>query len=128
MKIDSFFDELEKFASILPAAKFATGYLLGRALWGSLDEERKEALKDEAEELTGSSELPPIIIIPKEKSAALGVDLRLTGPSGIKRPPFPTEGSKGLSMQKFKQSRKTGMMGGAKPPRPSIRSVATKVG
>jgi hypothetical protein len=60
-----------------------------------------------------------------EKISAMGVDLRLLGPGGIRRPPFPTEGSKQVALSKFKESKKPGNIGVRKPPDPSIRSVAT---
>ncbi|MHC4180572.1 MAG: hypothetical protein ACYSWU_23985 [Planctomycetota bacterium] len=64
----------------------------------------------------------------REKAAAMGVDLRLKGPGGIQRPPFPTEGSKGLALKQFKQSRKIGQTMAVKPPEPNIRSVTSLPG
>ena len=59
------------------------------------------------------------------KEAALGVDLRLVGPGGVRRPPFATEGSKQLALSRFKETQKPGNIGVKKPPEPKIRPVAT---
>jgi hypothetical protein len=59
------------------------------------------------------------------KAAALGVDLRLVGPGGVRRPPFATEGSKQLALSRFKETQKPGNIGVKKPPEPKIRPVAT---
>lgn len=56
----------------------------------------------------------------QEKTAAMGEDLRIKGPAGIRRPAFPTEGSKSLALSQFKQSNKVGKYGNVKPPTPVI--------
>ena len=96
--IESFFDELEKIASTEKAMKLILGTILNYL--------RIHGGKD------------------KEKKAAMGVDLRMTGPAGIKRPPFPTEGSKSMALKQFKTSRAVGQV---KTPKPDIRSVTTMV-
>jgi hypothetical protein len=59
-------------------------------------------------------------IRPAEKTAAMGEDLRIKGPAGIRRPPFPTEGSKAMAYSNFKKAKKVGSYGNVKPPTPII--------
>lgn len=65
-----------------------------------------------------------------EKQAALGADLRIKGLGGVKRPPFPTEGTKNTAFGLLRNSQKpTQFKGMAKPstlvkPGPSIQQVA----
>jgi len=56
------------------------------------------------------------------KLSAMGMDLRMKGPGGVKRPPFPTEGSKALANQKLKQTSKP-----ISPPNVTLKSVTTRV-
>lgn len=60
-----------------------------------------------------------------QKISAMGMDLRSLGEAGVKRPQFPTEGSKGLSNKLFNQSRKIGQSAAVQPPKPNIRAVAS---
>jgi hypothetical protein len=63
-----------------------------------------------------------------EKKSALGMDLRLKGPGGIRRPPFATEGAKSQAFSSLKQSQKVGQLGVApKAPMPNYRGAATMV-
>lgn len=64
------------------------------------------------------------------KIAAMAADLRMKGLGGVPRPPFPTEDSKAMALNKFKSSAKPGkFMNVAKPktlikPGPSLKSIA----
>jgi hypothetical protein len=80
--LTGFFDELEKMAAIPAAAKFLAGVLLGSALWGSLDEEKKERIKDKAQELTGRRSMPPIIIMQGQQANRAVQELAKADPSG----------------------------------------------
>lgn len=60
-----------------------------------------------------------------QKKAAMGLDLRMNGPGNVKRPPFATEGSKGLARKNFNQSRKIGTIAAVKAPTPAPRAAAT---
>lgn len=81
-ELAGFFDELDKVAAIPAAAKFLAGVLLGSALWGSLDEDKKEQVKDKAQELTGRRSMPPIIIMQGQQANRAVQELAKADPSG----------------------------------------------
>lgn len=60
-----------------------------------------------------------------QKISAMGMDLRRLGEAGVKRPAFPTEGSKSFANKQFSQSRKIGQSAAVQPPKPNIRAVAS---
>ena len=65
------------------------------------------------------------------KNAAMAGDLRTLGLGGVKRPPFPTEGSKSLAFKQFRASTKPGKFTNVTQPKhlvrpgPSISQTAT---
>lgn len=100
-RLEGFFDEMDKIAKVPNSLKFLLGFLLGRKVWNKADEKEKR------------------------KTAAMGMDLRMNGPGNVKRPPFATEGSKGLAMKQFNQSRKIGTTAAVKAPTPAPRAAST---
>jgi hypothetical protein len=69
--------------------------------------------------------------VPIGKTAALATDLRMKGLGGVKRPPEPTEDSKGQAFSLLKNSQKPGSFTNMATPKtlikpgPSISQVAT---
>lgn len=155
IRLDSFFDEMEKDAGLkTKALKFLAGYLIAKKLFGLGQPKEKKMSKGEMKAMQLGMQMGAQSVVPGargkiarsmeaditpfesqmsrieaglRKHAAFGADLRLNGPGGIKRPPFPTEGSKSLAFKNFKQSRKVGQMA-VRPPEPNIRSVTTLPG
>lgn len=74
----------------------------------------------------------PVAEAPIRKVAAMAADLRRLGMAGVKRPAFPTEGSKSLANKAFSRASRTGsFVGQASPknlvaPGPSISQIAPR--
>ena len=159
IRIDSFFDEIEKSAGLKrKILKFLTGYLIAKALWGkkgqggiagSAPQDMRSMMMGMSMGLRGAGAGAPArggvpemmredirpfeqqmsrIEADLQKSAALGMDLRTNGPGGVKRPPFPTEGSAAHAYKQFNQSRRVGQSMAVKPPKPNIRAVTSLPG
>lgn len=151
-QLAGFFDEMEKESSITgKALKFLAGYLIAKKVFG-LGQGKKKMSDAEMVAMRKGMEIGAQSVVPAaaggitrsmqseiapfersmsriemdlQKHAAMGMDLRLKGPGGIKRPPFPTEGAKTHAFKKLQQSQKIGQTASIKPPKPAIRSVAS---
>jgi hypothetical protein len=150
-----FFDEMDKIAAIPGALKFLAGFMISSAIWNKMGNRDKqqmtEAIPFEGGPRPSDAALPAMAaMLPRDeipgsvrphveafesdmsrveqvlrKHAAMGLDLRMNGPGNVKRPPFATEGSKGLAMKNFNQSRKVGTIAAVKAPTPAPRAAAT---
>jgi len=151
-QLAGFFDEMEKESSITgKALKFLAGYLIAKKVFG-LGQGKKKMSDAEMVAMRKGMEIGAQSVVPAaaggitrsmqseiapferqmsriemdlQKHAAMGMDLRLKGPGGVKRPPFPTEGAKTHAFKKLQQSQKIGQTASIKPPKPAIRSVAS---
>jgi len=105
VKIAGFVDELAKIVGGSPGAKFMIGALLNSLAYGL----GEKATTDEV-----------------EKNSAMGMDLRLKDPAGVRRPPFPTEGSVELASKRLNKSMRTGQLGTSQASHsPNPRAVTT---
>lgn len=97
--------------------------------WKKTAEPKSKSVSLEKSEVRVGGDIPPVIkrAIARRlltKMAAMGMDLRIKGIAGVRRPPFPTERSLEYSQQKFKKSRKIAEPGTVAAHTPPIHKQA----
>ena len=110
--------------------KFITGALLAGGAGGLVDMALQRSSRNRRRRKVKVSSVQPGHQILMRKVAAMAGDLRMKGMAGVKRPAFPTEGSKSVANQSLDRAQKPGRFSGTVKPKdltkpgPSIPQVS----